>query len=79
MTRNVGNLAIWKKVEEVFFCFLFGKKTYRIYMTGMENNDNSNKTSKMLNVDSYRFLIIHRDRSADSSNSRIGRDFGSLV
>ena len=48
-------------------------------MTGMENNDNSNKTSKMLNVDSYRFLIIHRDRSADSSNSRIGRNFGSLV
>ena len=48
-------------------------------MTGMENNDNSNKTSKMLNVDSYRFLIIHRDRSADSSNFRIGRDFGSLV
>ena len=48
-------------------------------MTGMENNDNSNMTSKMLNVDSYRFLIIHRDRSADSSNSRIGRDFGSLV
>ena len=45
----------------------------------MENNDNSNKTSKMLNVDSYRFLIIHRDRSADSSNSRIGRDFVSLV
>lgn len=78
MTRNVGNLAIWKKVEDVFF-FLFGKKTYRIYMTGMENNDNSNKTSKMLNVDSYRFLIIHRDRSADSSNSRIGRDFASLV
>ena len=48
-------------------------------MTGLENNDNSNKTSKMLDVDSYRFLIIHRDRSADSSNSRIGRDFGSLV
>ena len=48
-------------------------------MTGMENNDNSNKTSKMLNVDSYRFLIIHRDRSADSSNSMIGRDFASLV
>ena len=48
-------------------------------MTGIENNDNSNKTSKMLNVDSYRFLIIHRDRSADSSNSRIRRDFGSLV
>ena len=45
----------------------------------MENNDNSNKTSKMLNVDSYRFLIIHRDRSAYSSNSRIGRDFASLV
>ena len=36
-------------------------------------------TNKMLNVDSYRVLIIHRDRSADSSNSRIGRDFGSLV
>ena len=25
MTRNVGNLAIWKKVEEVFF-FSFRKK-----------------------------------------------------
>lgn len=48
-------------------------------MTGIENNDKSNKTSKMLNVDRYRFLIIHRDRSADSSDSRIGRDFGSLV
>ena len=48
-------------------------------MTGIEYNDNSNKTSKKLNVDSYRFLIIHRDRSADSSNSRIGTDFGSLV
>lgn len=48
-------------------------------MTGIENNDNSNKTSKMLNVDSYRFLIIHRDRSAASSNSRIEGDFGSLV
>ena len=76
MTRNVGNLAIWKKVEEVFF---FWKKNLQDIMTGMENNDKSNKTSKMLNVDSYRFLMIHRDRSADSSNSRIGRDFGSLV
>ena len=33
----------------------------------------------MLNVDRYRFLIIHRDRSVDNSNSRIGRDFGSLL
>lgn len=64
------------------FLFLkkkFGGKTYRIYMTGIENNDKSNKTSKMLNVDRYRFLITHRDRSADSSDPRIGRDFGSLV
>ena len=27
MTRNVGNLAIWKKVEEVLF--FFGKKKRR--------------------------------------------------
>lgn len=48
MARNVGNLAIWKKVEEVFIFWKkkIGGQTYRIYMTGLENNDNSNKTSK---------------------------------
>ena len=33
----------------------------------------------MRNVHRYRFLITQRDRSADSSNSRIARDFERVV
>lgn len=54
----LATLQFERKLRKFFFLIKkkIGGQTCRIYyMTGIENNDKSNKTSKMLNVDRYRF------------------------